>query len=261
MIAALFFIVGASLGSFVLVVVDRLYVKSFINDRSECFHCGHVLTWRELFPIVSYVLQRGKCVKCGTKYGVEHVLVEIVFGTLFTLLYFTHFAQAELTLITAGWCIYYTILFVVCGVLVLYDIRHKLIPRGFTLFFLLLSCVALVIRYMQTQESIDLYSPLVFSFPLLLIFLVTRGRGIGFGDVILFSGIGMLLGVSSGFLALLIAVWSATLVGLSYQLYSYIRYKKIDRKKALPFVPFIILGMLFVVCTGFDFVTMLEWFM
>ena len=60
------FVFGASLGSFANVMADRLRVKSFWNSRSECLNCGKELSWRELFPIISYLYQKGKCKSCKT---------------------------------------------------------------------------------------------------------------------------------------------------------------------------------------------------
>ncbi len=77
----------------------------------------------------------------------------------------------------------------------------------------------------------------VLALPLLLIFLMTRGRGMGFGDVLLMVPIGWLLGVSSGFASLLLAFWIGAVVGIALLL---LKYKKL--KSEIPFGPFIILG-------------------
>lgn len=64
-ILSLIFLFGLGIGSFLNVVLFRMTTeKKFWNGRSECMHCKHILSWYELIPVLSYILQRGKCRIC-----------------------------------------------------------------------------------------------------------------------------------------------------------------------------------------------------
>lgn len=259
MFEALFFIFGASLGSFVGVIADRLYVAPILKGRSKCLSCGTTLTWKDLFPVLSYLVQKGKCKYCGVHYGALHLVTEIVYGTIFVFLYVFLIKHSQFDYTTAGWFIYYTILFVVSGVMVLYDFKHKLVPSEYLYTFLFLSFFMMCVRYLDEGKNVwELASPFVLSLPFLLAYLVTKGKGVGFGDILLFAGVGMLLGSAPGLAALLIAVWSASLLGIALQL---INRKKFTRKYALPFVPFIIFSTIVVLFSDISvwtFVNMLS---
>ena len=69
---SVFFMLGAILGSFACCQAYRMRYKEEekkIGKRSECLFCGHKLAWFELIPIVSWLLQRGRCRKCKKKIG------------------------------------------------------------------------------------------------------------------------------------------------------------------------------------------------
>jgi len=74
------FMLGASIGSFLNVVFSR---NDWHNGRSRCDVCGYTLRWYDLLPVISYVFLRGKCRKCGSKIGFEHLLAEIYMGCAF----------------------------------------------------------------------------------------------------------------------------------------------------------------------------------
>lgn len=80
------FALGAVFASFIHVYVTRLLKgESIVKPRSHCTNCNHVLKWYELIPIVSYLIQGGRCRKCKCKIGKDSLLVEIITGSLFVL--------------------------------------------------------------------------------------------------------------------------------------------------------------------------------
>ncbi len=82
----LVFLLGISIGSFLNVVADRIPAgKSILRPPSHCFSCGHVLTARDLIPISSYLVLKGKCRYCGQAIPVRFMLVELASGLLFLL--------------------------------------------------------------------------------------------------------------------------------------------------------------------------------
>ncbi len=254
------FIFGAAIGSFVQVVVSRLYVAPIIKSRSKCLSCGEALRVSDLIPIISYLWLKGKCRYCKSVYGVESLLVEIFYGTVFVILYGTIIAsQIDITH-KIGYGLYYTILFIVLGVIALYDKRHSFIPARFLLAFIGLTLAMFCYRYLgmtpDESKSLFLLSPVVAALPFLTLFIITRGRGVGFGDVILFFGVGAFFGIEQSMAVLMISVWLGAIVGVIL----YILDKQYKTKtnhvafvsKAIPFVPFIVIAFLIVLFTDID---------
>lgn len=84
----LFFILGSIMGSFYYVVATRLSKgESIVKPSSHCEKCNHNLKWYELIPIISYVIQGGKCRSCKTKLPISYLLIEICTGILFSVCY------------------------------------------------------------------------------------------------------------------------------------------------------------------------------
>ena len=84
----IFFIFGSVMGSFYHVLATRLSNGlSIVKPASHCDKCKHVLKWYELIPIISYLFQGGKCLKCKTKLPISYVLIEICTGILFAVCY------------------------------------------------------------------------------------------------------------------------------------------------------------------------------
>jgi prepilin signal peptidase PulO-like enzyme (type II secretory pathway) len=85
-IGIILFLLGISVGSFLNVVADRVPAgKSIVHPPSHCLNCGHSLEPRDLFPIVSYLLLKGKCRYCGHAITARSMLVELATGLLFAL--------------------------------------------------------------------------------------------------------------------------------------------------------------------------------
>ena len=82
----LLFLIGISVGSFLNVVADRIPLKqSIVSPPSHCFGCGHVLQWRDMVPVASYIILRGKCRYCGAGYSPRSMIIEALTGLLFAL--------------------------------------------------------------------------------------------------------------------------------------------------------------------------------
>jgi leader peptidase (prepilin peptidase) / N-methyltransferase len=239
------FIFGAALGSFVEVIVTRLNVAPMLASRSKCLSCGEALRASDLVPVFSYLFLRGKCRYCKVAYGPEAIVVEIAYGILFVLLY--HFILVGMPLFIAGlWLLYYTLLFISLGVIALYDYKHSYVPVPFLILFSFLSLFILGMRFAESQTSIVFLGPLVVALPFLLIWLITKGRALGFGDVILYAAIGAFFGIEQGVAVLLVSVWLGAIVGIAVYL---IRKRQGNISTAIPFVPFIVAAFLFVLFT------------
>ncbi len=116
-----FFIFGLAVGSFLNSVIYRLEKKeSIIKIRSHCPYCKKTLSWFELIPIMSFILQKGRCRKCHKQISWQYPLVELATGLLFVGLYVSGFTFQDLVF----W------LFVISCLIVIfvYDLKHYIIP-------------------------------------------------------------------------------------------------------------------------------------
>ena len=82
-IYVLIFLFGGAIGSFVGVVVDRLYVKSFLAGRSNCDSCNRRLDWYETIPVFSYLFLKGRCRKCKSQNRKRKIMVRIIGRNIF----------------------------------------------------------------------------------------------------------------------------------------------------------------------------------
>jgi leader peptidase (prepilin peptidase)/N-methyltransferase len=248
-LSILVFIFGASIGSFVQVIASRLHVAPIMKGRSKCLSCGEALRPYDLIPVFSYLLLKGKCRYCKSTYGVSALVIEILFGTAFLFLYHLVILGQTTILASVLWLIYYTFLFGTLGVMALYDRAHSYIPFSFLVSFLVLTLGMLGVRFVEDFHLITLLSPVIVAAPFLLIWLITKRKGLGFGDVVLFFGVGAFFGVLQGFAVLMISVWCGALVGIYIK---YISKKGLLKSTAIPFVPFIVFAFFVVLFTGID---------
>ena len=87
-VIVILFVLGLVMGSFFMVVGSRLPKnESIVKPRSHCDNCGHILKWYELIPVLSYVLQFGKCSRCHAKLSIMYPFIEVLNGFLFSLAY------------------------------------------------------------------------------------------------------------------------------------------------------------------------------
>ncbi len=176
---------GIIIGSFLNVCIYRIPKKENIaTTRSHCMSCGYQLKWYDLVPLFSYLALRGKCRKCGSRISVQYPLVEALNGGLYLLIFWRYGLSVDSLL--------YCLLFSALIVLSVIDFRTYEIPVGINIFILTLGLIRIVTDLSHwLSYGIGLLSV---SVPLLLIYLVTKGRGIGGGDVKLMAAAGLLIG-------------------------------------------------------------------
>jgi prepilin signal peptidase PulO-like enzyme (type II secretory pathway) len=221
-----------------------------MKSRSKCLSCGEALRISDLIPIVSCLTLKGRCRYCKSIFGYSSVVVEFIFGLVFLALYHFILSGQPTLILSFAWLVYYTLLFGTLGVIALYDRAHTYIPVTFLYFYGLLTLGMLVIRYAyEPSRGLVLLAPVIVALPFLLVWVITRGKGLGFGDVLLFLGVGAFFGVNQGIAVLLISIWSGALYGL------YVKYLGPNKGKsgiAIPFVPFIVLAFVIVLFTDID---------
>ncbi len=257
------FLLGVAIGSFLNVVVLRREKEEAVTGRSHCMHCGKVLRWYELVPVLSYVKQMGRCTGCKEKLSVQYPLVELITGILFTLVVGALFGRVG-SAVTLGMptglelVLHWTIWSLFIAITV-YDIRTKLIPDVFS-YTLAVSAFALLFVqggvFMLPSYVEILAGPFLFL-PFYLLWKVSDGHWLGLGDGKLALGIGWFLGLSLGGTAIMFAFWIGAVVSvgiIAFQKFTQsLQGKRVGEqltlKSEIPFGPFLVLGALIVYLT------------
>ncbi len=236
--AVLFGLLGLFIGSFINVVIIRTHSgKSFVTGRSECPKCHKQLTWYELIPVLSYVLQRGRCRGCGKHVSAQYPLVELVTGWLFASLYVFWGVSSTLTVFSLiAWL-------VVTGLLIasaVYDWRWMLLPDAFTLPAIAVSALYVVVLSTYFGQNVLLargLGALVFAGFFAALCGLSGGKWLGDGDIRLALVMGLMLStpqlITAVFFSFNIAALSSVVL---------LATKRKTRKDVIPLGPFLILG-------------------
>ena len=181
-------IFGAIIGSFLNVLMLRRGSGRSVAGRSACASCAHKLGVLELVPILSWVALWGHCKSCGSRISIQYPLVEISTAALFAVLGFV----LTLPVLLVAW----TLSAILISIFV-YDLRHTIIPDEWAYSFAFLALLfSLVMAWPISAATLfwSLIAGPLSALPLLLLWGISSGRWMGFGDVKLALGIGWLLG-------------------------------------------------------------------
>ena len=229
------------------------------SDRSRCLSCGHVLHLRDLVPLFSWLSTRGRCRYCQAPIGRFEPVIELGTATFFVVSYLAWPTALETPLALAGFALW-LVAGVGLAILLAYDAKWFLLPDVVVFPLVAVSALYALVAALQADASWleSLLGALgavgIMSGLYLLIYLVSRGRWIGFGDVKLGIVLGLLLGQWP--LALL-ALFLANLFGTLVVLPGMVR-GQISRSSHVPFGPFLILGTIVAVLWG---QTIIGWYM
>jgi len=235
MTVVVLFVLGTVVGSFLNVVGLRWGSGRTLLGRSSCPSCRKVLEWYELIPLFSFLILRRRCLNCGEKISWQYPAVEILTGLVFATIFNFQFSIFQNLLFLTVFCIYI--------VIVIYDIHHKIIPDKLVYAAILLSVVN---RWLLVGSTLDwLSGPILFAF-FGLIWLLSKGHAMGFGDAKLGLSVGLLLGATQGFSAIILAFWIGAAGSLAYLFWNKAGFpnntKKLTMKSEIPFAPFIVVG-------------------
>ena len=247
------FILGSIIGSFLNVVIFRLETgDEIVNDRSKCLSCNHQLGWNDLIPVFSFLFLRGKCRYCGKKISFQYPVIEIITGLLFVLVSY-HFVFVLSISLLLKWLFLFYILSVFI-VVFFYDLKHFIIPDkvifpaiivaliyGFISDFILNDYIGFDSILLPSGFDSQFFSAIFAAFVgflfLLSILLLTKGKGMGGGDVKL----AFLMGLILGWPLLIVAMFFSFVIGAIYGvLLIMLGRKKMD--SMVPFGPFLVIG-------------------
>ncbi|MCF7935425.1 MAG: A24 family peptidase [Synergistales bacterium] len=227
---------GAALGSFLNVVAGRSISGEawWGKERSRCDHCRRELTARELVPVVSYLIQKGRCPSCGHAIPISYLVVESLGALLGGLLFWSYSPAEPLPLLVAAVCAFSLYLNA------LTDLKSGYI---FDLFAFLPGVAGLLLRIPGGFTALGdglLGAALGYGLIASIIGIsngVLGKPGMGWGDAHLMAGCGALLGWKMTAVALYLGLMGGGLIVLALLLFRVVR-----RGDALPLGPFLALG-------------------
>lgn len=240
---------GLAVGSFLNVVIHRLPVMTggegpigygLLRPRSACPLCGHALRWTENIPLVSYVVQRGRCGHCGGGIPARYPLVEVLIAVAAVFLAWRF---------GVGWTALAAFAFVAVAVAIAaIDFEHLLIPDVLVLPLIVAGLLVNAIGMFAPLMSATLGAVAGFAglWAVASAFrLVTRREAMGFGDLKLLAAIGAWLGWEMLPLALFIACVTGSMTGIAMQLSG-----RIAAGARFPFAPFLVFGAVVMLVAG-----------
>lgn len=228
------FIFGLMIGSFLNCLIWRLYCEETVLGRSYCPKCRKQIAWYDNIPVFSFMLLKGKCRSCKKKISWQYPIVELITGLLFVLAFYLN-TIAGFSILKLFFDLF---LISILLIIFIFDLRFMVVPtKAITVSAIVLLLINLFLGFSPWQIFLTMLAGAGFF---ALQYFVTKGRGLGEGDI----WIGALLGVAFPdwtnfilclFLSYLIGGFVATILLLS-------NLKKLGSK--LPLGVFLSLGAL-----------------
>ena len=233
------FLIGISIGSFLNVCIYRIPKKEdIVFERSHCMSCGNVLKWYELIPLFSFLVQGGKCRNCKTKLSVQYPLIELLNGLIYVWIFMAKGFQPESIL----FCICASVLIVISVI----DWRTYEIPFGCNIIIGILGIVRVFLNLAHWYDYVIGFFAVSGLF--LIIYWITKGRGIGGGDIKLMAAAGLLLGWQNILLALMIGSIAGSVIHLTLM-------KVQGKDRVLAFGPYLAFGIFTAMLYGNEIIT------
>lgn len=260
MIFVFLFGLGLILGSFVNALVWRIHEQStskkkrvdvrysISRGRSMCPHCHHALAVKDLVPIASWLLLRGRCRYCRAPISVQYPLVELLMAVLFTSSYLAWpYGLTALGITQFIFFLSFVVLFVALAV---YDLRWLLLPDKLVATLTVLAAAEVAVTALAQQSLAALWQPVAGAVVIFGIFWglyqVSQGKWIGGGDVKLAIALGLIAGTP---LKAALVIFAASLFGTIASLPLLVRGKS-GFTQHIPFGPYLLAACYLVVLYG-----------
>ena len=236
------FILGGCIGSYMDVVRSRGKWSLDLKSRSCCDKCKKVLGWKELIPFVSFISQRGKCCSCDCKIHWSCFASEVLMAVFF-ILSFVLASNGYEVLLFVGMSIFLVPLII--QDIVSFDVPDHLV-------YPLITFVSIWTAYINPEGFIYGF---ILAAPFVLLWIITRGKGIGLGDVFIAFPLGLTL---SSFGNVVLVFFGSFIIGIIYIIILWIISGgkfKVERKTHIPLIPSIIVSYGLVIFGIVDFCT------
>ena len=227
LIRIMLFFTGASLGSFINVLVLRMERgKKFVLERSECLYCGHKLSYLDTIPLISSLLIGGKCRYCGKHISIRYPVTEVIGGAVALFTYLRYDLSCE------GMTVAVILLNLLA--VALFDLDTMTIPDSYIISLVILTILHMITGNVSAFER--LAGALIISIPMLLIIITVKGFGVG--DLY----ISVLCGLCFGYKVMLIGFLLGLIIGSGKAVYM-IAVKKRKGSDMMPFAPSLCIGI------------------
>lgn len=255
------FVLGASFGSFALAMVSRMKSgRNWVRGRSACESCKKTLKMRDLIPIFSWLYTKGRCRYCGVKLSSWYPSVELALGLVFTLSYI-YWPEQLVSGYEIARLVIWLLATVVMAGLVIFDVKWYLLPNKLVYPLILLSLSWVYVDALENGVNYGTIvdyglSILVASGFFLMLYVVSKGKWIGDGDIRLGVAIGLFTGSA---VQSWLVLFLASIIGLAVSvpvLFSN-RGVKSKMKLQIPFGPMLIFALIIVILFGQNIV---EWY-
>jgi leader peptidase (prepilin peptidase) / N-methyltransferase len=256
---------GLIIGSFLNVYIYRFHTGKSLAGHSHCLSCGTRLKAYELVPLLSYVFLRGKCRTCGCHIPSRYFVVELLTAILFLLSYALATSLCEVFFLWSVMAVFV--------VIVVYDIRHYIIPDSLTLALTVLALLWYGYLFYTGMDRILLVEGLVAALAgvgfFFALWFISKGAWLGFGDVKLAFPLGLIAGPGLVFSMIVYSFWvgaaiSLLLIGISRLMRGQVRLGmwsgRLTIKSVVPFAPFMIAGCLIVIFTRYNVLSLFSSF-
>lgn len=247
MIYIILFILGLCFGSFLNVLIYRTtHEGSPWKGRSYCPKCKKKIFWYDNIPLLSYILLRGRCRSCGKEISPSYPLVEFLTAIQFVWVGFI--IQKNLAFLgqfegfySFFYLVYLIFIFYILLGITIADFKHYLVPDSLVIPGIVVSALFVLTSYNFIYGDYKSYflSGLGAAGFFASLILITRGKGLGWGDVKL----GLLMGLFLGWPKILVAVYLAFLTGSLVGVILILAGKK-KFGQTIPFAPFLVWGTL-----------------
>ena len=237
---------GACLGSFANVCIYRLpKTKQIISGRSFCPKCKKKISWYDNLPIISFLFLSGKCRKCKKVIPLRYLIVELITGIFFLLIYLNFENLYTITFLSILSLILIMIFFI--------DLENFIIPDSLNFIIMGLALLKNFLPNFNTSLIHEINQSIIggmvgYLSIWLIIYLYKTFKkidGMGFGDAKLMAGIGLLFGWQS----IPFILFVSSILGLIFVVPSLIKKQKTMRTE-IPFGPFIIAACLIYFAQG-----------
>ncbi|PID83342.1 hypothetical protein CSB11_02270 [Candidatus Campbellbacteria bacterium] len=269
------FYLGAIFGSFLNVFTAEIEPNVFeqktnktlferLNRRSHCPKCKHKLSFFELFPIFSYILLLGKCLKCRTKISFKYFFAEIFSGAIFSLMFcflmnkYGSFLNYHLQIEFLYFIPVLSFLFIIF----FFDLKHKVIPNLilyplfiFGLFYAIFDFKTLSFDFKNTFDV--LVNAGSIALPIWAIYFVSKERAMGGADWKLVFALGLFF---ENIFQELMFLFGSFFIGAFVSIFLLLLSRKNKLNSQVAFGPFIVLSFvltLFLEISYFDFAELL----
>jgi len=234
------FILGLIFGSFISSVSWRMANGiSFTKGRSVCPKCRKTIKWYNNIPLLSFIVLDGKCRNCKMHISFRYPILELFSGIGFVIIYY--FATLQGPTLQGGFGIFTLALeltiFVIFLTIFVIDLENQVIPDSLVYVGIIITLLFLIITNSGNLFAI-LFPGFVAASFLMFVYLFTKGRGMGLGDVKFAVLGGMIVGLKLLFIWLLLAFLTGGIVGIIL-----ILARKAKMKTKIAFGPFLILGL------------------